>query len=67
MNKISNRLSAECAKYARYINKRTTQGGALAMSLILLFAGACVNAPAKDTVDQKITAARTAFEAWFSK
>lgn len=62
MRKYSEKLSAMYTKYSKYINKRTMQGGALALALVMLFTGAYIYAPVQntETVDVDTTPALTA-------
>ncbi len=62
MRKYSEKLSAMYKKYSKYINKRTMQGGALALALVMLFTGAYIYAPVQntETVDVDTTPALTA-------
>jgi len=48
MSKFRESLSAMYAKYKKYLNKRTMQGGALALSMMMLFTGAYVYAPEEE-------------------
>ena len=45
MSKIYNNLSAMYAKYRKYLNKRSGQGVALALAMMLLCSGAYTSAP----------------------
>ena len=62
MSKISNYLTAAYAKNKKYFNKRNGQGVALALSMMLLFIGAYVNAPKNEvsTINVDIQPASTA-------
>lgn len=61
MKKLRNELSTAGAKYARYINKRTMQSGALALASVLLITGAYTFAPKEEYIDVTgVEAARTA-------
>ncbi|WP_051195030.1 cell wall hydrolase [Pseudobutyrivibrio ruminis] len=61
MSKFNETLTAIYAKNKKILNKRNMQGGALALSLMLLFTGAYVNAPQEVTkTNVDVTPARTA-------
>ncbi len=60
MSKISDKLAAMYVVNKKYFNKRTMQGAALALSLMILFTGAYVNAPEKTTTDVELEPASTA-------
>ncbi|MBR1624079.1 MAG: cell wall hydrolase [Pseudobutyrivibrio sp.] len=62
MSKISKYLTATYAKNKKYFNKRNGQGVALALSMMLLFTGAYVNAPKNEvsTTNVDIQPASTA-------
>lgn len=62
MSKISDKLTALYAQNRKYINKRTMQGGALALSLVILCTGAYLEAPKQEvyTTAVSVTPARTA-------
>ncbi|MCR5417041.1 MAG: cell wall hydrolase [Pseudobutyrivibrio sp.] len=60
MNKYSEKLSAMYNKYSKYLNKRTKQGGALTLGLVMLFIGAHAPVQQAVTTDVNITPARTA-------
>lgn len=61
MENYSNKISAVYAQVVRHINKRTVQGGALTLAVLVLFTGAYVYAPVETPVDiTGIEAASTA-------
>lgn len=61
MSKFNETLTAIYAKNRKIFNKRNMQGGALALSAMLLFTGAYMNAPQEvSKTDVDVTPARTA-------
>ena len=61
MSKFNETLTAIYAKNRKIFNKRNMQGGALALSVMLLFTGAYMNAPQEvSKTDVDVTPARTA-------
>ncbi len=61
MSKFNETLTAIYAKNKKILNKRNMQGGALALSAMLLFTGAYMNAPQEvSKTDVDVTPARTA-------
>lgn len=60
MKEFSEKLTAMYDKYKHYINKRTMQGGALALALVILFGGAYAYAPKQNTVEVDVEPALTA-------
>ena len=61
MSKFNETLTAIYAKNRKILNKRNMQGGALALSVMLLFTGAYMNAPQEvSKTDVDVTPARTA-------
>jgi len=61
MSKFNETLTAIYAKNKKIFNKRNMQGGALALSAMLLFTGAYMNAPQEvSKTDVDVTPARTA-------
>lgn len=62
MSKIREKLAAVYAQNKKYLNKRNMQGGALALSLVVLFTGAYASAPKSEvsTTDVEIQPTSTA-------
>ncbi len=54
MSKFSDKLSAMYVMNKKYFNKRTKQGGALALALVMLYTGAYVNAPENAKVSTNV-------------